>query len=174
MCPYNERETTENLKGSPKKKKKSFSSELWRISQQCLNVRVPNINMNSNIKNKNEIIWPRWKPITFLMLNLVCCIIIRHIWPEHDWKWDLQLEFWSFPHTNLSKTREMERTSHKTYLYGTLLQIAQGPNNISWDWHNRPLEDISLGNVNWLYGSVPSPHLPSPLLFTPSGYVLWE
>lgn len=78
--------------------------------------------------------------------------------------------------TGLSKTKTqgIEDTSHETYVYGTLLQIAQGPNNICWDWHNRPLEDIRMGNVNWLYGSTPSPHLPSRLPFTPSGYVLWE
>lgn len=70
-----------------------------------------------------------------------------------------------FSHTGLSKTQEREHTSHETYVYGTLLQIAQGPNNICWDWHNRPLEDIRMGNVNWLYGSVSCPHLPSFLPF---------
>lgn len=165
MCPYWKRN---NWKFKGLLSFGGYLNNVWMSGDQSLKLKVKDLNMNSNI----QIIWPRWKPITFLMLNLVCSIIIRI--PEHDWKWDLRLEFWSFPHTDLSKTREMERTSHKTYLYGTLLQIAQVPNDICWDWHNRPLEDISLGNVNWLYGSISSPHLPSLLLFTPSGYVLWE
>ncbi len=66
--------------------------------------------------------------------------------------------------TGLSKTKRIEHTSHETYVYGTLLQIAQGPNNICWDWHNRPLGGHQNGECElalWLH-SLPSSSLSFP------------